>query len=79
MKSELVEEVVGLGVAYFPALFKSNSCGAVILFESEECGIVVVGSENQDLGAYCSSYISCHEKFHWTRLPSGSQVILTQE
>ena len=77
MKSEL-KETEQQPVPMFPALYKA-SCGGVILFSDETTGVVVKQSREQILGEFCDAYIACTNTRHWTRLPSGSQVVLTQE
>ena len=71
MKSILVE--ANCNTAYYPALFTKR--GAIVMFENDEAGTVVVGTEEYPFGEYSDSfYIK-----DWQRLPSGSQVILTQD
>lgn len=71
MKSELVETNKFTNI--YPALY--SFMGAIVMFESDECGTVVVGTGNYPFG----DYSDCLDINEWTRLPSGSQVILTQE
>jgi hypothetical protein len=61
----------------FPALYKAIPCGAVVLFTENCVGMVVKESKYLELGYYDECLINCTE--YWQRLPSGSQVILTQE
>ena len=64
----------------FPALYKTINCGAVMLFTDETTATVVVSSTVHDLGHHDDGgWASCHSTNCWQRLPSGSQVILTQE
>lgn len=71
MKSELVNvsEVTDI----YPALYERR--GAIVMFEYNECGTVVVGTEDFPLGEFSSEL----DVANWRRIPSGSQVILTQE
>lgn len=71
MKSDLVK--IDKFTTSYPALYECF--GAVVMFESDECGTVVVGTENFPLGDYSDSL----KIERCTRLPSGSQIILTQE
>ena len=70
MKSELVKSVKP--ESYYPALFEKD--GTIVLFEDDDCGTVVVGNGCFPLGSSLELNAS-----HWQRLPSGSQVILTQD
>lgn len=64
----------------FPALYKTITCGAVMLFTDETTATVVVGSTVHTLGDHDDGgWLNCHSAECWQRLPSGSQVILTQE
>lgn len=68
MKSELIK----VQVKQFPALYKKGD--VIVLFEDEDCGTVVVGDDDCALGVSCVL-----DNTLWQRLPSGSQVILTQD
>lgn len=70
MKSELLALVEA---DYYPALF--TKAGAIALFDDDDSGTIVVGNEQYSLG---DSSLALNVK-HWQRLPSGSQVILTQD
>lgn len=71
MKSELVK--TDKFTTMYPALYEYR--GAIVMFESDDCGTVVVGTGNYPFGDYSDSL----DVTDWQRLPSGSQVILTQD
>ena len=78
MKSELKETKLK-PTPLFPALYKSVRHGSVILFSDPTSGVVVKQSEHLALGEFSDYYIDCTNTEYWQRLPSGSQVILTQD
>jgi hypothetical protein len=75
MKSELKYEPTHT----FPALYKAIPCGAVVLFTDTCTGMVVKDSTYQTLGDFCDCFVNCTSGLDWQRLPSGSQVVLTQD
>jgi hypothetical protein len=78
MRSELITEK-DEQTPTFPALYKSIQCGAVVLFTSTDTGMVVKESKGFSLGEFEEFFISCTDPDEWQRLPTDSQVILTQE
>jgi hypothetical protein len=78
MKSEL-KEIKSQNTPKFPALYESVVCGAIALFTEDCVGTVVKESKYLELGYHDEYFINCTAPEYWQRLPSGSQVILTQE
>lgn len=76
MKSELKE--TKLQERTFPALYTSVDSSLVVLFESIKDGMVVVADQYYPIGALVD-WSSADIEEYWQRLPSGSQVILTQD
>jgi hypothetical protein len=78
MKSELINNTPE--VPAFPALYKSTDNKCVILFSSITEGVVVQSNTPTfKIGEQNAEWFSCFDIYEWARLPSGSQVILTQE
>jgi len=62
-----------------PALYQNNA-GDVVLFVEERSGIFVEAEDPGDLsGSFTDSFSSCHDEKVWKRLPTGVQVVFTQE
>lgn len=79
MKSELIETNLERP-ATFPALYQSTNGQCTVLFTTKQQGTVVqTGSILWEVGDSSEGWFSCLDTAEWTRLPSGSQVILTQE
>ena len=66
-------------VVYEFPLFAKASNGLIVLFTDNEKGTVVDGgASKQTIGYYNNNWISVTSD-HWTILPKGSTVTLTQE
>lgn len=79
MKSEV--KIVEQDDVTFPQFYACNS-GAVVMFTNKTTGTVVKKasvSSGFSIGYHQSQWHPCNDEKVWTRLPTGSQVILTQE
>ena len=66
-------------VVYEFPLFAKASNGLIVLFTDNQTGTVVDGgASKQTIGYYNNNWISVTDD-HWTILPKGSTVTLTQE
>ena len=67
----------------YPALFKSNHNGDVVLFTGLRTGTLVAPGENSTgrypLGHQSANWNECTGEETWKRLPLGTTVTLTQE
>ena len=80
MKSDLINKAPHCTSSTFPALFQRLNTDMVVLFLSMDSGVVVYeGRDVYFTGDYGTRFIPCNDQKVWQRLPSGSQVILTQE
>lgn len=77
MKSELKEEKPK-DLLKLPAFYKDRASSLVVLFNETKYGMVVVPNPRYILG-HTNYWSSCDDEDIWQRLPSGSQVILTQD
>ena len=81
MKFELKEMAASMEAITLPALYQNNEFGYVVLFSSTRSGLVVKNTDSKVyvVGFSCETWISCYSKDRWTRLPAGTQIVLTQE
>lgn len=64
----------------FPALFKNNKYGSIILFNSKTSGTVLKsGYKTHIVGDYYENWVDCFDKNVWTPLKSGESITLTVE
>ena len=79
IKSELTQSPVQHS---FPALYQGAPSGQIVLFSSLSEGTVVKKgsiSSSNEVGTFCSAWVECTDKHHWTRLSTGDGVCITQE
>lgn len=79
MKSELIKnEKVDTKL---PALYEHVETGLIVLFKYRRQGTVVANpvENDREIGDHNNQWYDCQDRQKWRRLPSGSQVILTQE
>lgn len=77
MKSEL-KQIKAPNMLKLPAFYKDKVSTLVVLFNETKYGMVVVPNPFYNVGS-TNYWSSCDDEDVWQRLPSGSQVILTQE
>lgn len=78
MKSELISTEHPI-TKEFPALYRSTTCEGVALFTSASSATILKSSRFLIIGETRSDFDRCDDTRSWQRLPSGSQVILTQD
>lgn len=80
MKVEVEIGIVKGEPPHFPALYENIDRGYVVMFCSAHAGTVVFDPNRvHGVGNYDDSWVPCYQRSHWTRLPAGSKVTLTQE
>lgn len=63
----------------FPVLCKNVDKNFTVLFDDYTCGTVVHSEDSSiSVGKYEDSWYKWNDKKHWTVLPKGSTVTLTQ-
>lgn len=68
----------------FPLLarIKSTSSlavGTVVLFTSPNCGTVVHSTCAWNIGSYRGDWVALSSTTHWEILPTGTQVVITNQ
>lgn len=59
-----------------PALYRNEDL--IVLFVTDQKGIVIASGGTHNLGSYRADWIDRNDT-HWTRLPAGTELFLTQD
>lgn len=65
----------------FSLMARNRKESFIVLFTSEKTGMIIQSDsiEKNEIGFYCTCWISCFDSDNWKILPKGDEIVLTQE